>query len=222
MSLTIKVADIGYKQDNSNNFETFNGFFGGATPSATDIISENELSTNTTWSSLKIKTELDKKKPFLLVDSLPEEGEPDTVYIIKNNDKTKSYIYSGEWIPFYSNANIAKLIVTTDAGATVYATNGSVTYSAVAENGVAELMLSKPGIYTVYAEKDGERTVEETVEVSQTVFNVEAKNFMPVAKPILNDNSWEAISVYSQEGLASSLWNIGDTKTITLSGTCLG
>lgn len=215
MSLTIKVADIGYKQDNSNNFETFNGFFGGATPSAADIISENELSTNTTWSSLKIKTELDKKKPFLLVDSLPEEGEPDTVYIIKDDDKTKSYIYSGEWIPFYSGVNnIMKLIVTTDAGATVYATNGNVTYSAVAENGVAELALGESGIYTVYAEKDGKRSLEQTVEVT---FNVEAM----FISPTLNDNTWAQISAASTSGKASSLWNVGDYKEITLSGTCL-
>lgn len=41
-------------------------------------------------------------------------------------------------------------------------------------------------------------------------------------KPILNDNSWEIISTCSKEDIASSLWAIGDTKTITLSGTCLG
>jgi len=36
--------------------------------------------------------------------------------------------------------------------------------------------------------------------------------------PILENNSWEAIAAASKEGLASSLWNVGDQKKITIEG----
>lgn len=38
---------------------------------------------------------------------------------------------------------------------------------------------------------------------------------------VLNKNSWAQISEASTSGAAASLWSVGDTKTITLSGTCL-
>lgn len=36
--------------------------------------------------------------------------------------------------------------------------------------------------------------------------------------PILENNSWEVISEVSKEGLASTIWNIGDQKTIYVNG----
>lgn len=37
--------------------------------------------------------------------------------------------------------------------------------------------------------------------------------------PILGNNDWATISAVSQAGLASSYWNVGDTKAVHLSGT---
>lgn len=40
--------------------------------------------------------------------------------------------------------------------------------------------------------------------------------------PVLNNNTWEQISLAAQKGVAESLWNVGDTKEITLSGSVDG
>ena len=37
-------------------------------------------------------------------------------------------------------------------------------------------------------------------------------------QPVLNDNSWSAISRASQAGIAASLWSVGDTKAVEVSG----
>ena len=37
--------------------------------------------------------------------------------------------------------------------------------------------------------------------------------------PVLNNNTWEQIAKASSEGIASTLWNVGDCKEITLNGT---
>ena len=42
--------------------------------------------------------------------------------------------------------------------------------------------------------------------------------FGPTLSPVLDENSWEAIRYASDNGLASSLWSVGDTKTITING----
>lgn len=37
--------------------------------------------------------------------------------------------------------------------------------------------------------------------------------------PVLNNNTWEQIAKASNEGIASTLWNVGDRKEIVLNGT---
>lgn len=37
--------------------------------------------------------------------------------------------------------------------------------------------------------------------------------------PVLNNNTWEQIAEAAQNGLAESVWNVGDTKEITISGS---
>lgn len=37
--------------------------------------------------------------------------------------------------------------------------------------------------------------------------------------PVLNNNTWEQIAEAAQNGLAESIWNVGDTKEITISGS---
>lgn len=37
--------------------------------------------------------------------------------------------------------------------------------------------------------------------------------------PVLNNNTWEQIAKASDEGIASTLWKVGDRKEIVLNGT---
>ena len=37
-----------------------------------------------------------------------------------------------------------------------------------------------------------------------------------VADPVLENNSWETIKTISEQGLASSVWNVGDTKNVII------
>lgn len=69
----------------------------------------------------------------------------------------------------------------------------------------------------------GEYTISATIggsEKSETI-TVDASKIYDVSLGIsktLNDNSWEVISAVSNAGLASSYWNVGDTKTIIING----
>ena len=71
----------------------------------------------------------------------------------------------------------------------------------------------------------GEYTVSATIggsEKSETV-TIDASKIYDVelgirASATLNDNDWATISSISSAGLASSYWNVGDTKTIILNG----
>lgn len=62
--------------------------------------------------------------------------------------------------------------------------------------------------------------VEHVVYNGSEVINlyVNGERIWHTYDPILANNSWEDISVASKSGLASSLWNIGDQTTITVSG----
>ena len=69
----------------------------------------------------------------------------------------------------------------------------------------------------------GEYTISATIggsEKSETII-VDASKIYDVSLGIsktLNDNSWEVISAVSKAGLASNYWNVGDVKTIVISG----
>ncbi len=71
----------------------------------------------------------------------------------------------------------------------------------------------------------GEYTISATIagtEQSKTI-NIDASKIYDVelgisASATLNDNSWATISNVSNAGLASSYWNVGDTKTIIING----
>lgn len=69
--------------------------------------------------------------------------------------------------------------------------------------------------YTVTGTYSG-GTATQTVDV-----NVNQGYSVTLMAPssILNDNSWEMISQISSQGIASSIWAVGDAKEITLNGT---
>ena len=51
--------------------------------------------------------------------------------------------------------------------------------------------------------------------VAGTAYDIPFEDYQPV----LGDNSWSAISRASRAGIAASLWSVGDTKAVELSGT---
>lgn len=61
------------------------------------------------------------------------------------------------------------ILVTTDNGATVYATNGTKTISGIAVDGVAKLK-AKAGTWRVWAELDGQQTAEVEVIVTDSYY----------------------------------------------------
>lgn len=107
-----------------------------------------------------------------------------------------------------------KIIVTTASGATVTASKDGVTYSGTeTSSGEYEITVPGYGTYTVVVSKDG-LTSTEYVTISETSIT------MMLGDPVLNNNSWDVISQCSSMGFASSLWSVGDTKAVLLSGTC--
>lgn len=100
------------------------------------------------------------------------------------------------------------LTVTTAEGALVEATLGSKKVSTTAgADGTAILILEKEGLWTISATLDGEtKSTEVLVE-----HNIEES--LAFADPILENNTWEQISKVARSGKASTIWNVGDTKT---------
>lgn len=47
-------------------------------------------------------------------------------------------------------------------------------------------------------------------------------SFAPTYDPVLENNEWETIRAASDEGVAESVWSVGDTKMILISGTVTG
>lgn len=59
----------------------------------------------------------------------------------------------------------------------------------------------------------------EIVQIKNTSGDILWEYTPPAYKPVLNDNSWDLISKASSSGVASSLWSVGDRKSIYLNGT---
>lgn len=54
--------------------------------------------------------------------------------------------------------------------------------------------------------------------VAGTIYDIPLDRF----DPVLNNNTWEQISLAAQKGVAENVWRVGDTKEITLSGSVGG
>ena len=85
--------------------------------------------------------------------------------------------------------------------------NGSIVDGQWVVTGLAEY-----GEYSVVAQ--GSTPYSDTVDIT-----VCQQYFIPIANPVLNNNTWEEISFIAQNGLGSSLWAVGDTKQITINAT---
>lgn len=104
------------------------------------------------------------------------------------------------------------LTIMTSPGATVTATFGDTVITAVAnDDGAAKLVLEKEGIWRIVA-SDGQ--TEKTIDID-VVF--EMTDYLSLART-LEEMSWAEISAISKSGEASTLWKIGDTKTLYING----
>lgn len=101
----------------------------------------------------------------------------------------------------------------------VTASNGLITYNGIYNGSVWVIDVDDFGDYNITAVKaDGSGTSEDVVSVTVNR-QYEIELGAPTILPILNDNSWEAISYVSANNLGASYWAVGDAKQITLNGT---
>ena len=105
----------------------------------------------------------------------------------------------------------AELHVLAGSGVTVTMTKGSKTLSARA---------GSDGWAILYPAEFGEWTVRATISGStvQKVFDINAIAVFYMAMATLESLDWSVVSAVSESGLARNLWNVGDTKTVSVNG----
>lgn len=105
----------------------------------------------------------------------------------------------------------AELHVLVGSGIVVTISKGSKVLSATA---------GSDGWAVLYPAEFGEWTVKATLSGTQVTktFDVNAIAVFYMAMASLEDLDWSVVSSVSEAGLASKLWNIGDTKTLTVNG----
>ena len=89
--------------------------------------------------------------------------------------------------------------------------------------GIFNGTLNSQNLWTVDVDDFGSYTLTAITSTGSTVnlgqYTVNACKQYFVAGDSLNTVPWNIISMFSQEGTASSLWSVGDTKEIVLNGT---
>ena len=105
-----------------------------------------------------------------------------------------------------------KVIVSVESGSVVTATKGTTVATATSVDGVAYVYLPEDGTYTIVASKDGQttpnaKTVTCPYEVSLSYID-----------STLNNNDWGTIRAIADKGEGDNYWNVGDTKSITITG----
>lgn len=114
---------------------------------------------------------------------------------------------SAEIILSLDSDNYTSFTVTSPSGKQY---NGTIVNGQWMVTGLAEY-----GEYSVVAQ--GSTPYNDTVDIT-----VCQQYFVPFGinvSAILNDNTWENISLISESGLASSIWSVGDAKQITINAT---
>ncbi len=109
----------------------------------------------------------------------------------------------------------SQIVVTTSAGATVTATNGSKTISGTADStGVCTLAVPEAGTWSVSATLNGQTSDTKTVSIGYSYSLT-----LSFVSSTLNNNDWAKIKSVSDAGQGANYWSIGDRKAITLNGT---
>lgn len=111
---------------------------------------------------------------------------------------------SAEIILSLDSDNYTSFTVTSPSGKQY---NGTIVNGQWMVTGLAEY-----GEYSVMAQ--GSTPHSDTVDIT-----VCQQYFIPVANPVLNNNTWAEISNIASIGVASSMWAVGDTKQITINAT---
>ena len=110
------------------------------------------------------------------------------------------------------------ITVTAPAGAVVTVSKGDKSYTqTVGEDGAAlSFKVLETGEWTVSAVLNG-RAYKRTVNVAEAggSYSVELGD----VQEVLGDNSWEVIKRVADDDEGANWWSVGDTKSITLSGT---
>ena len=112
----------------------------------------------------------------------------------------------------------ATVTVSYPAGSICTLTNGIKTYTASNTNGSYTFSVPMPSTNETW-------TVSCTNSVNSDSKNILLKTYecnnnviLSYADPILNNNSWETISLMARNGIGDEYWDIGDRKAITLNG----
>ena len=138
---------------------------------------------------------------------------------VRAKTETSALLKSAEVAPAIRSIELGgtslMLTVTTEAGATVTATKGSLSVTAVATNGTATLKLKEAGEWTVTATLNGETS---TVVVSVSDSYEITFEYLPPVGTKLENMSWRDISRIAKAGLASTYFKVGDTKRVQMEG----
>lgn len=135
---------------------------------------------------------------------------------VYSDTKTVNVVSSGNTYPV--SVSFITLTVNVESGASVSVTDGDTTLQDTSENGSVLFYLPNTGTWTVSASKDDLDTEDAVVVSSYTNYSV-SLNFIP---SVLNDASWEMVKMASDKGIAESIWEVGDTKSIVINGEVQG
>ena len=105
------------------------------------------------------------------------------------------------------------IIVTADSGATVTATKGSLSASAVSVNGTATVKVPEAGTWSVVATLDGQTSSAVSVEVIAS-----CEIGMSFFDPVFANNSWSDIIAACESGSVPETWVVGNSKAMTING----
>lgn len=106
------------------------------------------------------------------------------------------------------------IVITAPTGSAVTAAKGGTTYTATEDSGTYTISVPEAGTYTITAVKSGS-TATDTITVTG-----DTARLFPNSYGTLEETSWADISAVSATGMADLVWDIGDTKSVALSGTC--
>ena len=101
-----------------------------------------------------------------------------------------------------------QIIVTAPTGSTVTCSKGSTVLHAEEVNGT----------WTFNVPEYGEWIVSDGILSIVVVVDAVKQFYIGFGNPILENNSWDVISIVAESGQASSIWSVGDTKNITIDG----
>lgn len=115
---------------------------------------------------------------------------------------------------YTATVKFIRLTVTIDAGSQITISKGDTNIS-LTGTGSDQVYLPSTGTWTVTASKDDLDASAEVECSAYQDYSVE----LAYIQEVLDDNSWEMIKRVADADEGANWWSVGDTKSITLSGT---